>query len=94
MRRMKRFGELVAVPLDVELQRAAAHVLHHHVAGLVGAEEILHAHHVRVRDHRERAALLEEALQAVAEDGQVGLVGELHLDRLRCAAAATRAGIP
>jgi hypothetical protein len=44
------FGELVAVALDVELQRAAAHILHHHVAGLVGAEEILDADHVGMRD--------------------------------------------
>ena len=76
----ERLGELVAVALDVELQRPAAHVLHHHVAGLVRAEEILHAHHVRVRDHRERPALLEEALEAVAEHRQVRIVGDLHLD--------------
>jgi len=71
-------GELVAVALDVELERAAAHVLHHHVAGLVGAEEILDADHVGVRDHRQRPPLLEEALEAVAEDGLVGLFAEHH----------------
>jgi hypothetical protein len=63
----ERLRELVAMALDVELQRAAAHVLHHHVAGLVGAEEVLDPHHVRVRDQRERAAFLEEALEPVAD---------------------------
>ena len=71
-------GELGAIPLHVELQRAAAHVLHDHVDGLVGAEEVLHAHDVGVRDHGERPPLLEEALEPVPEDREVRLVVDAH----------------
>ena len=40
-------GHLVLAHLDLLLQRAPALVAHHHVHGLVGAEEIQHAHDVR-----------------------------------------------
>ena len=56
---------------DMLLQRAAALVLHDHVDGFVGAEEIDHAHHVGVRDPRQRAAFLEKTLESVAEQVQV-----------------------
>ena len=64
-------GHLVLAHLDLLLQRAAALVAHHHVHRLVRAEEVQHAHDVRVVDLRERAAFLEEALHAVAERRQV-----------------------
>jgi hypothetical protein len=75
-------GELGVVFLDVELQGASAHVGHHHVARLVRAEEILDPHHVRVLDHRERPALLEEALEAVPEHRLRRLVGDDDLGPL------------
>ena len=64
-----------AAGLDVLLQGAAALVAHHEVHRLVRAEEVQHSHHVRVRELRERAPLLEEALHAVAERREV-LVGD------------------
>ena len=64
-------GHLVLAHLDLLLQRAAALVAHDHVHRLVGAEEVQHAHDVRVIDLGERAAFLEEALHAVAERRQV-----------------------
>ena len=64
-------GHLVLPHLDLLLQRAPALVAHHHVHGLVRAEEIQHAHDVRVVDLGERAALLEEALHPVPERRQV-----------------------
>ena len=60
-------GHLVLAHLDLLLQRAAALVAHDHVHRFVGAEEVQHAHDVRVIDLRERAAFLEEALHAVPE---------------------------
>ena len=62
--------------LDLLLQRAPALVAHHHVDGLVGAEEIQHADDVGMVDLGERAAFLEKALHPVAERGEV-------LDRAR-----------
>ena len=83
-----------AARLDVLLQRAAALVAHHQVDGLVGAEEIQHPHHVGVRQARERAAFLEEALHAVAEGREV-LVGDRRQRvALACAARAGWEGIP
>ena len=64
-----------AAQLDVLLQRTPALVAHDHVHGLVGAKEIQHAHHVGVRQARERAAFLEEAPHAVAERREV-LLGD------------------
>ena len=64
-------GHLVLAHLDLLLQRAAALVAHHHVDRLVRAEEIQHAHDVRVVDLGERAAFLEEALHPVAERREV-----------------------
>ena len=83
---LDRAGLLV----DVFLQRAAALVAHHEVHRLVGAEEIDHAHHVRMLQARERAAFLEEAFQAVAERREVflrhhrrGMVGGAQRERRR-----------
>src|SRR6266702_380259 len=67
------FLDRSAARVDVFLQRAPALVAHHHVYGLVGAKEIQHPHHVRMREPRERAAFLEEAPHAVAERRQVVL---------------------
>ena len=69
--RTKPLRHLVLPHLDLLLQRAPALVAHHHVHRLVGAEEIQHAHDVRMVDLGERPALLEEALHAVAERRQV-----------------------
>ena len=63
----KVFLDFAAALDDVLLQAAPALVLHHHVNGFVGAEKIDHAHHVRMRDARQRAALLEKTLKAVTE---------------------------
>jgi hypothetical protein len=60
-----------AAGADVLLQRVAGLVGHHHVHGVVGAEEVQHAHHVRMGDAGQRPALLEKALQADAEHRQV-----------------------
>src|SRR5665213_2020885 len=64
-------GHLVLAHLDLLLQRAPALVAHHHVHRLVGAEEIEHAHDVRMVDLGERAALLEETLHPVAERREI-----------------------
>ena len=64
-----------AACVNVLLQRAPALVAHHHVYGLVRAKEVQHAHHVRMRQPRERAAFLEEAAHAVAKRRQV-LLGD------------------
>jgi hypothetical protein len=56
---------------DEVLQGGALQVVHHHVDGLVLAEEIQHAHHGGVRDLGERAAFLEEALQAQAVEREL-----------------------
>ena len=64
-------GHLVLAHLDLLLQRAAALVAHHHVHRFVRAEEIQHAHDVRVVDLGERAAFLEEALHPVPERREV-----------------------
>ncbi len=79
-----------AVPEDDLLQASSLLVGHHQVDGLVGAEEIHHAHHVRVQDPRERPPLLEEALQAVAVGGEV--VRRDHRRELALLAAHQRAG--
>jgi hypothetical protein len=78
----------------------AGFVGHHHVDRIVGAEKVLHAHHVRMDDARQRPALFEKALQANAEHRQVGLgnagrefarlaqregAGQVFLDRDRVA---------
>ncbi len=60
-------GHLVLAHLDLLLQRAPALVAHDHVDGFIGSKEIEHAHDVRVRDLRERAAFLEEALHSVTK---------------------------
>src|SRR4051812_29849592 len=56
-----------AVVHDVLLQRAAALVAHDEVDGVIRAEEVEHAHHVRMGQAGERAPFLEETLHAVAE---------------------------
>ena len=62
---------LVLLHLDLLLQRAPALVAHHHVDGLVGAEEIQHPDDVGMVDLGERAPFLEKALHPVAERGEV-----------------------
>jgi len=75
--------------LDVPAQIAAVFVTHHHVDGVVGAEEIHHAHNVRVVDAGERRGFVEEAFDALAE-GRGRILGERFdariVDTLRLAA--------
>ena len=65
------FRQAILFDLDVLLQGAAILVAHHHVHGFVGAEEIQHAHHVRMVDSRQRPALFKKAFHAVAEGRQI-----------------------
>jgi len=62
--------DLVALEIargdDEVLQGVALQVVHHHVHGLVLAEEVQHRDHARMADLREAAPFLEEALQAQA----------------------------
>jgi len=55
-------------------------VAHHQVDGLVGAEDVAHAHDVRMLQARDGARLLEEQLHPRAEHGEVSL-GDLRLRR-------------
>ena len=57
------------VALDVRAQVLAGLVVHHHVDGVVFAEEVGDAHDVGVLDLGERGGLFEETLDAVAEGG-------------------------
>ena len=59
------FGHLVLPQLDLLLQRAPALIAHHHVHRFVGAEEIEHAHDVRVVDLGQRSPFLEKALHSI-----------------------------
>ncbi len=99
------FRDFPAMRLDEFLKGAAVLVLHHHVHGFIGAEEIKHANHVRVRQAGQGAAFLEEALHAVAEGALVigrdqrldfpfaaqgEAVGQIFLDRDTIAFAVGR----
>jgi uncharacterized protein (TIGR00255 family) len=77
---VEQFGEYVAqkilgddgaVLLDEFLQRPALLVLHDHIDRVVGAEEVEHADHVRMRELGQCATLFEEALHAIAEGRHV-----------------------
>jgi hypothetical protein len=62
---------LVACGDDEILQGGALQVVHDHVDRLVLAEEVHHADHRRVRDLRQRAAFLEEALESQAVEREL-----------------------
>ena len=79
-----------AVVQDQFLQAAAFLVVHHQVDGVVGAKKVHDPHHVRVDDACQRAALLEEALQAVAVGG--GVLGGHRRREFARAASHERAG--
>jgi hypothetical protein len=75
------FADGAAIGLDMLLQGLAALEAHHHVDGVVGAEEVGHADDVGMVDARQRPALLEKTLHAVAEDVVVLVRAGLHDDR-------------
>ena len=60
-------GQPAAVLAEVIAQGVADLVAHHQIDGLVGAEEVQHAHHVGMVQPGQRPALLEEQLQAMVE---------------------------
>ena len=67
----KTIGEFMPVALNVKLQCAATHVLHHHVNRFIGAEEILHAHDVGVGNRRQRTAFLKKTLESMTKNGEI-----------------------
>ena len=73
-------GDRLLPALDVFLQGPAFLVVHDHVNGLVGAEEVQHAHHVGVRELGERPSFLEEALHATVAEGAGMLGGDVRRD--------------
>ena len=75
----KAIGKVLSMFLNMKLQRAPAHVLHHHVHGLVGAEKIFHAHNIGMRNRCQRTAFLKKTFQAMAKYGKVFVRVDLHL---------------
>ena len=74
---------------DEVLQRIALQVIHHHVDGLMLAEEVEHADHARMADLRQGPAFLEEALEPHAVQGQLlGL--DTRREFTRCALGQRR----
>ncbi len=101
----ERLGQPAAMAADVVAQGLPGFEAHDQVDRFVGAEEIQHAHHVRMVEPGQRAPLLEEQFQAVVEirlelggnDGgdlplaaQDHRIGHVFLDRDRRAGGIVR----